>query len=132
MKQSRISRRAADRRERRGERRGFTLVEVMIAIIVIAIGVMGLAGTASFVATQMGGGRAQTLAAGMATAVADSLSARRCSALVDGTQTRRGVTVSWRIADSSRTRWVSETVQYTPRRGPVKTANYTMVIQCPD
>ena len=105
---------------------------MIIAIIVMAIGIMGLAGTASYVAIQMGGGNAQTVAAALATKVSDSLSARRCTSLVSGSQTKRGVTVAWTIADSSRTRWVTEQVQYKPKRGPMKTLNYTTVIQCPD
>lgn len=119
-------------RRRLRSRRGLTLIEMIIAIIVMSIGIMGLAGTASYVAMQMGGGGAQTVAAAMAAKISDSLSARRCSALVDGTQTRRGVTVSWTVKDSSRTKWVSETVQYKPKRGPTKTFNSTTVIQCPD
>lgn len=113
-------------------RRGFTLIEMIIAIIVMAIGIMGLAGTASYVAIQMGGANAQTVAAALATKVSDSLSARRCSALVSGSQTKRDVNISWTVADSSRTKWVTEEVQYKPRRGPMKTLNYTTVIQCPD
>jgi prepilin-type N-terminal cleavage/methylation domain-containing protein len=113
-------------------RRGFTLIEMIIAIIVMSIGIMGLAGTAGYVATQMGGGNAQTIAAAMITKVSDSLSSRRCSALVDGTQTRRGVKVSWTVVDSSRTKWVTQQVQYKPKRGATKTINYVTVIQCPD
>ena len=105
---------------------------MIIAIIVMSIGIMGLAGTASYVAQQMGGGNAQTIAAALATKVADSLSARRCSALVSGTQTRRGVTVKWTVSDSSRTKWVTDTVWYKPKRGNTKTFTYTTVIQCPD
>ena len=111
-------------------RRGLTLIEMIIAIIVMSIGIMGLAGTASYVAQQMGGGNAQTIAAALATKVADSLSARRCSALVSGTQTKRGVTVKWTVSDSSRTKWVTEQVQYRPKRGAMKTFNYVTVIQC--
>jgi len=116
----------------RRPRRGFTLIEMIIAIVVMSIGVMGLAGTATYVATQMGGGKAQTLAATLATKVADSLAARRCSALVNGSQTKRDVTVTWTVADSSRTRWVTESVQYRVKRGPTKTLTYTTVIQCPE
>jgi prepilin-type N-terminal cleavage/methylation domain-containing protein len=116
----------------RRPRRGFTLIEMIIAIVVMSIGVMGLAGTATYVATQMGGGKAQTLAATLATKVADSLAARRCSALVSGSQTKRDVTVTWTVADSSRTRWVTESVQYRVKRGPTKTVTYTTVIQCPE
>jgi prepilin-type N-terminal cleavage/methylation domain-containing protein len=113
-------------------RRGFTLIEMIIAIIVMSIGVMALASTASFVATQMGGGNAQTIAAALANKVSDSLAARRCSALVSGSQTKRGVTITWDVADSSRTKWVTEQVQYKPKRGATKTVNYVTVIQCPD
>ena len=116
----------------RRARRGLTLIEMIIAIMVMSIGIMGLAGTASYVATQMGGGNAQTIAAGLATKVSDSLSARRCAALVDGSQTSRGVRVAWTVADSSRTRWVTQTVQYKPKRGPSKTLSYMVVIQCVD
>jgi prepilin-type N-terminal cleavage/methylation domain-containing protein len=124
--------RAQRRRSARRARRGFTLIEMIIAIMVMSIGIMGLAGTASYVATQMGGGNAQTIAAALATKVSDSLSARRCSALVSGSQTKRGVSISWDVADSSRTRWVTEQVQYRPKRGPMKTLNYMTVIQCPE
>ena len=113
-------------------RRGFTLIEMIIAIVVMSVGILGLAGTASYVATQMGGGKAQTVAAAMATKVADSLAARRCSAIVSGSQTKNGATVTWTVADSSRTRWVTESVQYRLKRGPMRTFNYTTVIQCPE
>lgn len=113
-------------------RDGLTLIEVMIAIIVMAIGIMGLASTASYVATQMGGGNAQTIAANYVTKVADSLAARRCSALVDGSETKRGVSIAWRITSGTRTRTVTETVQYTPKRGATKTLTFTTVVQCPD
>ena len=112
--------------------RGFTLIEMIIAIIVMSIGIMGLAGTASYVAQQMGGGNAQTIAAALANKVADSLASRRCSALVSGTQTKRGVKVTWTVTDSSRTKWVTEQAQYTTKRGSTKTFNYTSVVQCPD
>ena len=47
-------------------------------------------------------------------------------------RTKRGVTVTWTVADSSRTRWVTEQVQYNSKRGQTKTLNYVTVIQCPD
>ena len=125
--------RSRPRRRRRlaRPRHGFTVIEMIIAIIVMAVGVMGLAGTARYVAMQMGNGRSQTLAATFATKVADSLSARRCAAIVGGTQTKRGVTITWTVADSTRTKWVTEQVQYKTKSGP-KTLNYLTVIQCPD
>jgi prepilin-type N-terminal cleavage/methylation domain-containing protein len=115
-------------------RRGVTLIELIIAIIVMSVGVTALAGTASYVASQMGGGRVQTIAATMSTKIADSLAARRCSSLVDGTQTNRGVTVAWRVTPASpaRTVTVDQSVQYKPTRGATKTVTYRMVVDCPE
>jgi len=126
-----MSSRLRRRRRLTRPRRGFTVIEMIIAIIVMAIGVMGLAGTARYVAMQMGNGRSQTIAATFATKVADSLSARRCSSIVGGTQTKRGVTITWTVADSTKTKWVTESVQYKTKSG-AKTVNYLTVIQCPD
>jgi prepilin-type N-terminal cleavage/methylation domain-containing protein len=116
----------------RRPRRGFTLIEMIIAIIVMSIGVMGLASTASYVAQQMGSGNMQTVAAALSSKVADSLSSRKCAALVAGSQTKRGVTVSWTVTTATRIRTVDQTVTYKPKRGSTKTINYRMVVQCPD
>ena len=120
------------RTTRRRLRRGFTLIEMIIAIIVMTIGVMGLASTAGYVAQQMGSGNMQTVAAALSTKVADSLSSRKCTSLVSGTQTRRGVTVAWTVTTATRTRTVDQTVTYKPKRGSTKTISYRMVVQCPE
>ena len=117
----------------RGARRGVTLIEVIIAMIVMSIGIMGLAGTAGYVATQMGGGNAQTLAAAMATKIADSLASRRCASLVDGTQTNRRVTATWTITTPiPRVRTINQTLQYTVKSGVTKSVSYQTMIQCPE
>lgn len=113
-------------------RRGLTLIEIIIAIMVMSIGIMGLAGTASYVATQMGNGNQQTIAATLSTKIADSLAARRCASLVDGSQTTRGVTATWKITTATRTRTIDQTVQYLAKKGKTKTVSYQMVIQCPE
>ena len=113
-------------------RRGFTLIEMMIAIIVMTIGIMGLASTAGYVAQQTGSGNMQTIAAALSTKVADSLSSRKCAALISGTQSKRGVTVAWTVTTATRTRTVDQTVTYKPKRGSTKTINYRMVLQCPE
>ena len=125
--------RSRTRRRRRltPSRHGFTVIEMIIAVIVMAVGVMGLAGTARYVAMQMGNGSSQTVAATFTAKISDSLSARRCASIVGGSATKRGVTITWTVADSTRTKWVTEQVQYKTKSGP-KTVNYLTVIQCPD
>ena len=116
----------------RRPRRGFTLIEMIIAIIVMSIGVMGLASTASYVAQQMGSGNMQTVAAALSAKVADSLASRKCASLVAGSQTKRGVTVSWTVTTATRVRTVDQTVTYKPKRGSTKSLSYRMVVQCPE
>ena len=120
------------RKSGRRPRRGFTLIEMIIAIIVMTIGIMGLASTAGYVAQQMGSGNMQTVAAALSTKVADSLSSRKCTSLVAGSQTKRGVTVAWTVTTATRTRTVDQTVTYKPKRGSTKTISYRMVLQCPE
>ena len=109
-----------------------TLIEIIIAIIVMSVGVMGLASTASYVAQQMGNGNNQTIAASLSTKVADSLSSRKCAALINGSQTTRGVTVAWTVTAMTRVRQIDQTVTYKPKRGSTKTLSYRMVVQCPE
>jgi len=47
--------------KRRRSQSGFTVVEVLVAIVIMALGVLGLAGTASSVSRLIGGGAQQTL-----------------------------------------------------------------------
>src|SRR5262245_43524907 len=114
------------RNARPRSRRGLTLIEMIIAIIVTSLGVIALAGTASYVGTQMGGGRIQTIASAMSTKIADSLSSRRCPSLVNGSQTNRGVTVAWTITQGvpARTVTVNQSVSYKLKRGSNKTVTY--------
>lgn len=116
----------------RRARRGFTLIEMIIAIIVMTIGIMGLASTAGYVTQQMGSGNVQAIAAALSTKVADSLASRKCTSLIAGNQTKRGVTVSWTVTTATRTRTVDQTVTYKPKRGSTKTLSYRMVLQCPE
>jgi prepilin-type N-terminal cleavage/methylation domain-containing protein len=115
----------------RRARHGFTVIEMIIAIMVMSIGIMGLAGTARYVAMQMGNGSTQTVAATLATkAPTHSLLA---DAPRSSVETRRSVASPSRGRSpiAPRTKWVTEQVQYTTKSGP-KTLNYLTVIQCPD
>ena len=83
------------RRRRPGRaRQGFTVIEMIIAIMVMSIGIMGLAGTARYVAMQMGNGRSQTIAATFATA-------NRGMATIDSTEI---ITITMRISGSVKPR----------------------------
>lgn len=57
---------------------------MVIAIIILAVGVIGLMGTSLVVLRQMRTGQRQALAAGLAQTRFDSLASRPCAALVNG------------------------------------------------
>ena len=85
-------------------RSGFTLVEVLIAVTVLSVGIIALAGNAAMATRMIGRGKSDTQAAQLATLKADSLRARayatdpRCTALVNGTSTAsEHVTLSWTV-----------------------------------
>ncbi len=131
---SRIARSRSPRHRARTRRSGITLVEVLISIIMIAIGVVGLLGSSASVATQMGGGVRQTVAAAIAQARIDSLTSIACSQLAvagvaSGTSLNRGITETWSVTDGKNVKTI--VVQITiPKR--TNKLNYSTVIPCRD
>ena len=118
----------------RRSRTGITLVEILIAITMIAIGVVGLLGSAASVETQMGGGVRQTVAASIAQARIDSLSSLSCAtlqnaAVASGTSVRRGVTETWAVTDGRNIKTIAVTI-LVPRRA--NSLKYSTVIPCRD
>jgi Tfp pilus assembly protein PilV len=108
-----------------------SIIEVMVAVTVMGVGVLGLASTASYVALQMGGGGVATVASTVGQQVYDSLAATPCANLTGGTVTKRRVRVTWTVADSTvRFKYISESVQYPVRKGGTRTVNYTNLIPC--
>lgn len=119
---------------RGASRRGFTLVELLLAIIVFSIGVLGLAGTAAIVSRQMNSAQYQALAATRAVARLDSLASVSCTMLTDGTSTNRGVSEAWRVtrfpnAAPFITADVTNTVTWT-FRGRTRSQVYTTRVAC--
>lgn len=109
------------RRVRRG-RRGFTLIELMVAIMIMVVGILGLASTAAVVSRLIGDAGQEALLANVATSRFELLrSTRPCSALTGGTATRRGVREAWvvtRPGTADPTLYlVVDTVTYTAAGG---------------
>src|SRR6478672_6754559 len=118
----------------RRARAGITLVEVLISIIMIAIGVVGLLGSSASVATQMGGGVRQTVAASIAQNRIDSLTSIACSQLAvagvaSGTSTKRGIKETWSVTDGKNVKTIVVQIVIPKRVNPL---NYSTVIPCRD
>jgi hypothetical protein len=114
-------------------RHGVTLVEILVAVVMLTVAVGGLLGSSAAVANQMGGGVRQTVAAGVAQARLDSLTSLSCAQLAAGAATgnssTRGVKESWTVTDGRNIKTIAVNIQI-PRR--TKTLVYSMVIPCRD
>lgn len=96
-------------------RPGFTLLEVVIAAFVFAVGVLALEATAVTALRQMRRSADLTLAATVARTRLEKLASSTCAALRGGTDTTRSVVSVWTIEPtaSSSIRAVTQTVSYT-------------------
>lgn len=115
-------------------RTGLTLVEILIAIMMIAIGVIGLLGSSAAVARQMGGGVRQTVAASIAQSRMDSLTSLSCATLANagvatGTSLNRGVRETWSVTDGRNIKTIAVTITIPRRTYPLL---YSTVIPCRD
>jgi prepilin-type N-terminal cleavage/methylation domain-containing protein len=77
-------------------RGGFTLVELLVTVVVIAVGLLALAGTSSTVARLDRAGAQRSTAATLAMSRLERLRAERCTPAA-GTDTARGVVVHWEV-----------------------------------
>lgn len=125
-------------RRRRGDERGFTLIELMLSLMLFTVGVLSLGATSSIVVRMMGGAREQTLAATMAQSRFEQLRSLGCtsSQLAGGSASTRGIAEKWTVTTPSsantaaRYRLMTDSVTYrTPRGVTVKV--YTSQRLCP-
>lgn len=88
-------------------REGFTIVEVLIAVIMLTIGILGLASTTGGITRMMSNGQRKTRSYAKAASIMDSLrneAKRSCGSLANGSGTSApDITVSWRISNAGST-----------------------------
>jgi Tfp pilus assembly protein PilV len=82
---------------------GFTIVELVIAVVVLAFAVLGLAGTTALVVRQVTLADVNTERAAAQQEVIERLRATSTSSISTGSTTVGSYTVSWAVTDSSTT-----------------------------
>ena len=117
---------------------GFTLVEVLVAIVVLTVGLIALAGSSAMVTRMIGRGKAETQVAQAASHRLEMLRAvaysttPRCTAAAfasGGPVTSEGRTESWTVPAAGRVRAVQVSVTYRTARGP-RTSTLQTRIEC--
>ncbi len=102
------------------ERRGFSLVEVLVAVILLSLVALGLATASTLALSQVGKSRQDLQYSADVEQVADSLVAAGYNSAVSGSESIRGRTVSWTVSNvSANSRQIEMVVQ---RRGMASTS----------
>lgn len=91
-------------------RLGFSLAEVLVAIVLLAIAALGVASSATFVARLAATTRALALATRETARVVDSLRALPCGSLTAGSTATSAGTVRWSVAAPIATRRIQATL----------------------
>lgn len=112
-----------------GDRRGFTLVELMVGIMLLTTGMLALAAGAAVVMRQMTEAGTMGIAAAVAQTRIEQLRAGSCTTTQSGTATTRGVSESWTVTPMTRSAQLQVVVSYSTRRG-TKSQTYTSTVPC--
>jgi prepilin-type N-terminal cleavage/methylation domain-containing protein len=117
-------------------RSGFTLVEVLVAVTILSVGLVALAGASGTVTRMIGRGKVDTRAAQLATQQLEVLRVRaysttpRCTALANGgPQVSDRVSLSWGVTVTGTGRTMNVSATYATARG-TRTQVLTTYIEC--
>jgi len=108
-------------------RRGFSLVEVMIAIIILTTGVLALAASAAAVTRLISQGGGLGRAAAAAEGRIELLRATPCASLANNSTYDGPYLVSWTVATSGFMRSITVNVSYRTGRGTRTDTFYTYI-----
>ena len=121
--------RLALRRSTRRTRAGFTLVELMVAMLMFTVGLLALASTSAVVVSQMGDAGRMGVAASAAQTRIERLRSGACTTAQTGTNAARGVSESWTVTPMTRSARIDVTITYNTRRG-LRSQTYRSMMRC--
>jgi len=103
-------------------RNGFTIVETLVAIIILSVGVLALASSVGGITRMMSSGQRKTRASTLAASILDSLrnaaysASPKCTGLVSGassvTNYGSNYTTDWTVTGTGRSRRITIVVGY--------------------
>jgi prepilin-type N-terminal cleavage/methylation domain-containing protein len=115
------------------ERKGVTLVELIVAMTILTIGLLAIVGVSGSVARGLGEARSDNLAAILAESRFEKIAGTSCASMTLGTatsETTRGVTESYTITDAgNNTRSIVDVVTWNTRRG-TRQATFSTLLPC--
>ena len=109
---------------------GFTLVELIVALMVFVIGVLAAASSSGLVMTMVGGAQRRTIASTVAESRFEILRSVPCAAHTSGNTTTRGVRESWDVVPLALADDVTVRTIFPSSGGRVTTQTYRTYIPC--
>jgi prepilin-type N-terminal cleavage/methylation domain-containing protein len=118
---------------------GFTLVEVLIAVMMLGVGIVALAGSSAMVTRMISRGQMATRASQVASQRLEALrlaaysTTPKCTSgqFANGNANNPlGISESWVITPNGSSRAITVTVSYNTGRGGTHTDALTTVIEC--
>ena len=80
------------------DRRGFTLVEIIVAILILSVGLLGLVTTAAITTRMIGQGQRYSETSTLAAQQFEILRSQSCAAMTAGTRSAGSFNVTWTIS----------------------------------
>lgn len=98
-------------------RRGLTLIEIVVAILILSVGALALAGSSAVMVRRMAESARGAAAASVARSRLESSFATQCTALSSGGELILGVQSDWSVSGSAKSTDIRQRVTYPTRRG---------------
>jgi prepilin-type N-terminal cleavage/methylation domain-containing protein len=111
-------------------KRGFTLPEVLVAVLLFAVGILGLASSGAFIAIQTGEARAISEGAILAGRVLDSLRSTPCGSITSGQLSSKSATVRWTASPAPRSMAIDAALELSGRRSTTRQWSLTTLLPC--
>lgn len=110
-------------------RRGFSLVEVMLAVVILTVGILALAGTSARVVKLISQGGRMGGSSLVAEGRFEILRATACASLASGSTVEGPYTIRWTVTTTGNLRAVGVTVSYVAG-GTTRTDSYSTTLSC--
>ncbi len=111
-------------------RPGFTVVETLVALVLLVTGLLALASVSSLVALRVGSATRHALSNAAAGSLLDSLASVTCAAVGDGRDAVGPVEREWDAGGAGRSRRVRLLARTTAGRGATRTESFESALPC--
>jgi len=113
-------------------RNGFTIIEVVVAIMIFSVGILGLVATAASVTRMVGRSQQYNMAASLAQQRVEILRATVCTSIASGSGTSGNYSLAWTVSNAAGSGGGKQVVIVvtSPTAKGSKTDTFTSIISC--